>query len=404
MSLKKSTDTTKKIASTNNKAIVYFGGFEMPNLNAAANRVKNIGNIYEELGYNIYYVGTTKKDADESQFISLSSKQFYKSLPYPKTLKEWIKYETSIKNQLQILNSIEDRIVAIFCYDYPSIQLKKLIKYCKNKNIKVISDITEWTNSEGSVFKKIAKGLDTFYRMRFINKEADGIIAISDYLYNYYSGKCRNLIRVPVLVDSREIFENKYLASFNPQEKIVFSYIGFSTKRKDRLDWIVECLRKISLESKNVLLNLAGCSENDFLKNFGIDIFHNKEYSFINFLGKINHFEALKIIGSSHYTIFLRRPTRKNKAGFPTKFAESMQAGTPVITSNTHNLDSYLVDGVNGYFVSNNKHELDKKIKLIVKNHPLVYKTLLLNCQDYKSFSFDEYIDEFLLFNKKMGL
>ena len=40
-----------------NKTIVYIGGFELPDKNAAAQRVISNAKIFRKLGYHVIYVG-----------------------------------------------------------------------------------------------------------------------------------------------------------------------------------------------------------------------------------------------------------------------------------------------------------------------------------------------------------
>ena len=59
-------------------------------------------------------------------------------------------------------------------------------------------------------------------------------------------------------------------------------------------------------------------------------------------------------VKGADFTIFVREDTRVNNAGFPTKFAESISCGVPVITNKTSNLSDYLRDGENGFWLGEN--------------------------------------------------
>ncbi len=54
---------------------------------------------------------------------------------------------------------------------------------------------------------------------------------------------------------------------------------------------------------------------------------------------------------NADYQLFIRPNRRSSHAGFPTKLAESMAVGTPVITNKTGDIALYLRDGENGYVV-----------------------------------------------------
>jgi len=55
--------------------------------------------------------------------------------------------------------------------------------------------------------------------------------------------------------------------------------------------------------------------------------------------------------------VLLREPSRKNMAGFPTKFAESMTAGVPVIANATSDIANYIQNGKNGFLVDGFNYE-----------------------------------------------
>ena len=68
------------------------------------------------------------------------------------------------------------------------------------------------------------------------------------------------------------------------------------------------------------------------------------------------------------YSIFIRPRRRSSDAGFPTKLAESMAVGTPVITNDTGDVGLYIKDGENGYLLSEGTaDELTAVLKEILK-------------------------------------
>ena len=57
------------------------------------------------------------------------------------------------------------------------------------------------------------------------------------------------------------------------------------------------------------------------------------------------------MLRQTDFSVLLREPRRFAQAGFPTKFCESLAAGTPVIANLTSDLGMYLTDGVEGLVV-----------------------------------------------------
>lgn len=64
----------------------------------------------------------------------------------------------------------------------------------------IYADATEWYVAQGNIVFKTVKTIDTEWRMRKLHFKTDGVIAISEYLYNYYKNRVKT-IKLPPLVD-----------------------------------------------------------------------------------------------------------------------------------------------------------------------------------------------------------
>ena len=69
--------------------------------------------------------------------------------------------------------------------------------------------------------------------------------------------------------------------------------------------------------------------------------------------------------------MFLRDDNRVTKAGFPTKFVESISAGVPVITNKTSDLEYHLKNGENGFLLGNN---IENDLKIAIENDTKIEK------------------------------
>ena len=72
----------------------------------------------------------------------------------------------------------------------------------------------------------------------------------------------------------------------------------------------------------------------------------------IHIHGRVSQDKIEDILRKADYSIFLRPNRQSSNAGFPTKLAESMMVGTPVITNLTGDIGLYLDDGENGFLTS----------------------------------------------------
>jgi len=373
-------------------SILYIGGFELPDKNAAAHRVLNNAKIMRELGYEVIFISVNKNLPFNSSI--MDTKKLIEGftswfIPYPDTKAQWIHYLSSIKDFTAVAARCTD-LKAVICYNFQAIAFVRTMKYCRRNDIKVMADCTEWYSTKGSSLAyKILKGLDSFLRMRFIHKRLDGLMVISKYLESYYI-KNKNLIRMPPLVD---LEEEKWRPGSGPGGgPVKFVYAGNpGGRQKDKLDLLIKAFYELDA-NYDFRFVIVGISREKHLQYYGeqadlLDVLGEK----VVFLGRLSHIKSLEQVKGADFTIFLREDTRVNNAGFPTKFAESISCGVPVITNKTSNLSDYLCDGENGFWLEGNIAATLQKILTLESSQLQVMKQRM----DRTIFDYHAYLDEF---------
>jgi glycosyltransferase involved in cell wall biosynthesis len=135
-------------------------------------------------------------------------------------------------------------------------------------------------------------------------------------------------------------------------------------------------------------------TEDAYLNLYPEDTDLLKEYTVRNriiFHGRLHHEEALKILQGSDYCIFYRENTRLNRAGFPTKFVESISCGVPVITTRTSDLAQYI----------NNRGFLLEQDQFLTQFAACITQTIALSDKDRQLFSYINFTDRIeLLFRE----
>lgn len=370
------------------KRIVYIGGFELPDKNAAAQRVIGNGKLFNINGYDVTYIGISKNSKNDINKVINNEGFSCYSIKYPKNKIEWLKYIVSAKKVKKILNDIKE-IDIVVLYNYQSLPMWSLMKYCKKRNIKVVSDCTEWYQPSGGLLFKLIKGIDTTLRMKYLHKKLDGIITISEYLTNYY--KEQTTIELPPLVDLKD--EKWRKVEKNRDGIISFNYAGSPGKNKDKINEIIEVLALEKFNQYKFIFNVVGITKDEYLLYYPehrgiIELLEGKVF----LKGRVSHREALNIVKKSDYTIFIREDNRVTKAGFPTKFAESYSCNTPVITTMSSNLNKYVKNGENGFVVELDdiKGSLDKILSNCIINNIRVR----ISNEDNRIFDFNNYYEE----------
>lgn len=324
------------------KRVLYIGGFCMPDGNAAAQRVLGVGKLLRACKFEVRFCGLERniKVSKEGSIEGFA----YKNYPYPASVTKWLRYLVGYDYVTREIDSYCPDIVIL--YNHPSFAIEHIVKYCHDRNIKVVADITEWYEPQGNPIFKLIKGYDTTRRMTKSHKKLDGLICISNYLANYYSNTRIPILNLPPLVDVKQEKWNQMFEKKQDIAKLV--YAGSPGSSKDRLDLIIQALDRIipSLD-KCVKFDIIGITSEQYRATWN----DTKDYPFANFHGRLPHTAVVKNLLEADFQIFLRPDTLPNRAGFPTKFVETISSKTIPITNLSSNLSDYLQDGVNGFVI-----------------------------------------------------
>ncbi|MDM1376763.1 glycosyltransferase [Myroides marinus] len=381
------------------KKVLYIGGFELPDKNAAAHRVIGVSNVLKLLGYTVTLLGVTKNKHDSNifEFKYINELFKYNEIDYPNSFYSWIKYLGGSKHIFKVIENEKPDIIIL--YNYPALAMFRILKYCKRKNIKVIADTTEWYEGLGNLVKKNIKKIDVYFRMKVLNHSCDGQIVISQYLFDYYKDNRKAIVEIPPLFDvENEKFYND-LSSYKLEEGFInLIYSGSpGAGNKDRLDLIIKSVVKYP----KIRLKIIGITEQQYKSIFKDNSISNN----VIFLGRIEHVKALELIKESDFTIFLREKNLPNTAGFPTKFAESISVGTPVLTNSSSNLYDYFKLNIGIEIENMNPEAIDKVLEEILKLTKLELKNRKEECLNFKLFDFRNYTNSienfFNLINKQ---
>lgn len=358
------------------KKVLYIGGFELPDKNAAAHRVMTNAKLLRRMGYEVSFIGISKGKQN-----MLNNVNGYRSTPviYPSNTIEWMHQIIAFIDINTILKYNPDYVIL---YNFPAIASLRILKACHKYGIKVIHDLTEWESSKGWSPREIIRKIDINLRMRYCTKKMDGVIAISRYLYEYYK-PYTNVIMVPPTIDLQEEkwCHNRVLKSNDKIHLIYAGNAGFGIK--DRLDIIIEAVVK----HPNMQLDVIGMNEDNYINGYGV---LPEKCDNIIFHGRIPHTEAVKAVQNADFQFLIRDSNRKNNAGFPTKFVESMACCTPVIATLTSNIDDYLINGRNGYVVDD-IHTLDNVLDIISTLSFSEIVKMKESCRDITVFDYREY-------------
>ncbi len=372
--------------------ILYIGGFELPDRNAAAHRVINNARIFRELGYDVVFCGVDKELSENCK--ERQDVFGFDSFPvaYPISAKKWVLQMLDIEHYVSVLEKYPS-VTHIVCYNLHAVPLKNILSYAKKKNIKVISDCTEWYENKFSLNPiRLVKWADTFMSMRVLQKKCDGIIAISKFLKNYYGKHIKKIIVVPPLVDITE--EKWHQEPEKKTNKISFVYSGQPGDTKDKIGQIVDCFLKTG-NILNCVFRVVGIKEEEFYNSYPeMKSKENEIRQFVEFFGRVPHKQSIKELFNADYCIFIRDRSRKNMAGFPTKFVECFTSGISIIANNISDIENYFPDDEHSILIENNTSEeiCEALNKALLAGNP----TRRVN--ESNPFDYRQWIDQYKIF------
>ena len=287
--------------------------------------------------------------------------------------------------------SVDYIITNNFPFDY-----KKMKELVERKKIPYAIELCEWFDASNYKFGKCDiryRINDKTLRTKYVRESK--IIAISRYLQNYYLEHGVNCIRIPTILDM-----NEYRFSENfESDKLKIMYAGNPGKSKELLREIFRAIQAIKQEddqfSKKFSFDLYGVNEAQVLFNIENDIELLKSIQdCIHIKGKVKQETMNDVYLEHNFSIFMRPHRRSSEAGFPTKLAESLAAGTPVLANSTGDISCYINNGRNGFLIENESTALKEMFSYLLTMSKAEYQEMRKNARETAEQSFDYRIYE----------
>ncbi|PQJ21098.1 glycosyltransferase [Tenacibaculum sp. SG-28] len=165
---------------------------------------------------------------------------------------------------------------------------------------------------------------------------------------------------------------------------------------KDKIDYLVDAFIEVHRKGiTNFKFIILGITKEEYEENFkGVK---DLNITNIEFLGKKSHTEVLNALKGADFSIFYRPKNIVTKAGFPTKFVESISCGTPVITNKSSNLSDYF-DKYNflGILIDDfGKNKLTETLINVLEMNKTDIVKLKDECLKNQIFNCNKYVEQF---------
>lgn len=182
----------------------------------------------------------------------------------------------------------------------------------------------------------------------------NGVVSISRLLDDYYKSINVRSIRIPTILD----IQNTDCPVWKKRDHKIHLIFAGTLGTKEQMAPIIGALANNKFLRENIQFDIYGPTKNMILKNLGKDAgFLDKAGTSVVVHDRIPQEQMSAVYAQSDFLIFLRPARRSSNAGFPTKLAESMSVGTPVITNDTGDISLFLENEHNGFLLSENTLE-----------------------------------------------
>jgi glycosyltransferase involved in cell wall biosynthesis len=219
---------------------------------------------------------------------------------------------------------------------------------------------TWWLGPYSAVYTR------TIYRM------FDGIIAISTYLEEYFSQRIRKgarILRIPILVDTEQIKPGKYPRTRGRQRIVYVGTLG----HPGEVPSLIQAFSMVASKHPEWDLQIIGDEPGTDilirLRKMAQDLSLSER---VQFTGTVSREELPAYLGEAGVLALLRSSGTFSKAGFPTKLAEYLATGMPVVVTSVGDIPLYLKDRVSAYLVPpDNPEAFAQKLDEVLSNYDL---------------------------------
>jgi glycosyltransferase involved in cell wall biosynthesis len=183
----------------------------------------------------------------------------------------------------------------------------------------------------------------------------DGIIVVSDHLEHYFAsrmGRHARLLQVPILVDPAFAEATADVTQDPPYFESRIAYAGGLTEAKDGVLTLIEAFRQVASACAKARLVIIGGSRSDP----GFEACAGKARDLgiadrVTLVGQLPRDEVVRCLRSAEVLVLPRPASEQARFGMPTKLAEYLVTGRPVVMTSVGQQATMLRDRETAFIV-----------------------------------------------------
>lgn len=329
--------------------LVFIISASFPYGEAFSSRARNMVKLFCKCGFHAHIISPNGNCDNCDELDGLNYSVAYVNAPRTKLTLSGIGTSRPYMNALK--SYAENHKIDLIVSSSMVFTTDDIYGFAKKNNIPYIVEQCEWYDSSIFKFGKI----NPYYREHINlierkNSRVSGVIAISRLFEEHYKSMGVKVMRMPTILD---VYNTQYRSDdFCNNKKVNVVFAGSLGKGKENFKPIFNALRKNPYVAKGIIIDIYGATYRELLENLdGDSELVDSISECVKIHGKIPQEEVENKFRQADFSVFFRPNRRSSNAGFPTKLAESMAVGTPVITNNTGDICLYLKNCVNGYVI-----------------------------------------------------
>lgn len=240
----------------------------------------------------------------------------------------------------------------VYVYGYPSTDNLPMIVMAKMLGYKVLFDIVEDIDVQGSTSDLPARIKDLSARVLWkrIGRLADAILVISKHLQRKMEGLVKG--KCPVYLYPINIDMERFRAEPGAFGTPVKLFYGGTFGKKDGVENLIDAFDGLAARHGNLSLVLSGRGSKDRMDIIEKKIAATAHHDRIQYMGYLPDDEFYALLCNCDIPCMLRTGSAFAEAGFPFKLGEYLASGKPVVASNISDVGDYLDDRRNAMLVS----------------------------------------------------